>query len=699
MSDSNNLKLPSNFLQSIADKNIDKKKAAILELQQIIKKETNDKNLQSLVDFIINECCLSKISLSRKGGYMCLSYTVVTLSKKSVQYIDTIIPCISIGMLDIDNQIRSEAIEAAYNFVKVIRNACYRFFNQLFEILLKNLTDHDNHIKSSSEILSKLLMDIVYETTNDFEFENFFKVLRQHIYSSSTTIKFFIVEWIKVLFEINPVIVCQLIHYVLDGLFVYFNDKSFELHKITENVIISVMHYLNNKMDQNSDHSLMLNIILLHVNSSNDYCKNICILWIESLVKNKPTFILNYSHVIYPSVLHSLATNLHNKESINIANLVENIQNLISNATSDSIKLDLIQVNWETLIPEIIQIISSGIESNNQLIKIFTIVLKSIKDFLKFVPKELILHKSILIENLFKILMDPKFNEFTKDSLEIIIQISIFQYTTSKSLSDTIVEEENPHFICCKQLFCGSNSNLINAFFWKNIETLFKQLIVLLELNNHLKNQHVYNILSDLSTVIGDWDMIHCLCHFTDIISDINVRQKFIRLFVHLITHDESSKFIRTSLIKVSDNKNCANSLLTCIVKYLICCPISTIQLFLLAQRYCCAYHIVNQLFKYDLNVDVLIQIDRLIESIESPSFTFLRFQLTKNTHVDLLYKILTGILMILPQSSSYNILNKRLKCIGPIFMRNGLIKTEDKFVEHECPFHSLIDKYSSNNQ
>lgn len=259
--------------------------------------------------------------------------------------------------------------------------------------------------------------------------------------------------------------------------------------------------------------------------------------------------------------------------------------------------------------------------------------------------------------------------------MEIIIQI-----VSSKPTSYPI-EEENHHFNCCKQLLSGSNNYLIN-------------LVEQLELNNHLKNQHVYNILSDLSVVIGDWNMIHCFCHLTGTIPDIKIRQKFIRMFVHLITHDESAKFLRTSLIKTSDN-NSINSLLTCIVKYLIDCPISTIQLFLLAQRYCCAYHIVNQLFKYELNVDIFIQIDRLIESIESPSFKFLRFQLTKNIHVDLLYKILTGILMILPQSSSYNILNKRLKCIGPIFIRNGLLKAEQESKEQECLFHNLIDKYS----
>jgi vacuole morphology and inheritance protein 14 len=59
-----------------------------------------------------------------------------------------------------------------------------------------------------------------------------------------------------------------------------------------------------------------------------------------------------------------------------------------------------------------------------------------------------------------------------------------------------------------------------------------------------------------------------------------------------------------------------------------------------------------------------LVQIDNLIQLIESPVFTHLRLHLLEPQKYPFLLKTLYGILMILPQTSSYNKLSNRLSCV-----------------------------------
>ena len=65
-----------------------------------------------------------------------------------------------------------------------------------------------------------------------------------------------------------------------------------------------------------------------------------------------------------------------------------------------------------------------------------------------------------------------------------------------------------------------------------------------------------------------------------------------------------------------------------------------------------------------ELTVDLLVEIDRLVQMIESPIFTFLRLQLLEEDGYPHLIKSLYGILMLLPQGTAFNTLKNRLDCI-----------------------------------
>ncbi|KAJ2403183.1 hypothetical protein GGI23_000158 [Coemansia sp. RSA 2559] len=95
--------------------------------------------------------------------------------------------------------------------------------------------------------------------------------------------------------------------------------------------------------------------------------------------------------------------------------------------------------------------------------------------------------------------------------------------------------------------------------------------------------------------------------------------------------------------------------------------PAACLTLCLLSQHYETGAELVcvfGQL-PLDLTVSFLVQLDKLVQLIESPVFTFLRLQLLDPGEQPLLLRTLYGLLMLLPQSSAFAILRNRLGSVG----------------------------------
>ncbi|KAL2751961.1 hypothetical protein ACRALDRAFT_2114690 [Sodiomyces alcalophilus JCM 7366] len=98
------------------------------------------------------------------------------------------------------------------------------------------------------------------------------------------------------------------------------------------------------------------------------------------------------------------------------------------------------------------------------------------------------------------------------------------------------------------------------------------------------------------------------------------------------------------------------------------CCnAVATFSLCLLAQAYEQAYNLLQIFAELEMTVNILIQIDKLVQLIESPVFTYLRLQLLEPERYPYLYKCLYGLLMLLPQSSAFAALKNRLNSISSI--------------------------------
>ncbi|KAJ1758232.1 hypothetical protein LPJ58_002898 [Coemansia sp. RSA 1591] len=102
--------------------------------------------------------------------------------------------------------------------------------------------------------------------------------------------------------------------------------------------------------------------------------------------------------------------------------------------------------------------------------------------------------------------------------------------------------------------------------------------------------------------------------------------------------------------------------------------PASCLTLCLLSQHYETSARLINVFgqLTHDLTVSFLVQLDKLVQLIESPVFTFLRLQLLDPVQHPRLVRTLYGLLMLLPQSSAFAILRNRLSTVAMVPAGSG---------------------------
>ncbi|MBN3291766.1 VAC14 protein, partial [Polypterus senegalus] len=128
---------------------------------------------------------------------------------------------------------------------------------------------------------------------------------------------------------------------------------------------------------------------------------------------------------------------------------------------------------------------------------------------------------------------------------------------------------------------------------------------------------------------------------------------------------------LRNQLKDLRSQESCA--LFCCLYRSWCHNPVATVSLCFLTQNYKHAYDLIQKFGDLEVTVDFLIEVDKLVQLIECPIFTYLRLQLLDVENNPYLIKALYGLLMLLPQSQAFQLLSHRLHCVpNPELMRTS---------------------------
>ncbi|KZT60729.1 ARM repeat-containing protein [Calocera cornea HHB12733] len=136
------------------------------------------------------------------------------------------------------------------------------------------------------------------------------------------------------------------------------------------------------------------------------------------------------------------------------------------------------------------------------------------------------------------------------------------------------------------------------------------------------------------------------------------------KLNIILITSPELQEFRRR--LKNLESKDGQN-LFSILYKSWCHNAVAVFSLCLLAQAYEHASNLLQIFAELEITVHFLVQIDKLVQLIESPVFTSLRLQLLEPDRYPYLFKCLYGLLMLLPQSTAFISLRNRLNAVSAL--------------------------------
>ncbi|XP_012231031.1 protein VAC14 homolog [Linepithema humile] len=678
MSERDYAPLSAACVRSLNDKLYEKRKPAAVEIEKMVKEfaaHNNTVQIKRLLKVLGQDFATSQNPHTRKGGLIGLAAIAVGLGKDTGQYIEDLIHPILACFCDSDLRVRYYACESLYNVVKVARGAVLPQFTDIFAALSKLACDSEQNIKNATELLDRLMKDIVTES-GLFDLVGFMPSLRERIYTKNSFGRQFVISWVSVLDAVPNMDFIIFLPEILDGLFRILEDPTPEIKKVTDTVLGEFLRSIKSNPAR-VDFPAMINILITHAQSSDELLQLTAITWIKEFVYLSGPLMLPYMSGILLAVLPCLAYDGDTRKSIKetATQVNTNLMKLIimenteitnkkqeDNTNSKKEKND-VKENYsltESLdLASIVEVLTRYLLYVSVQTKVA--VLKWIHHLFINIPHEMFNH----IEDLFPILMKS-----LSDTSDEVVQQTLV-------VMAEIISSKSPEAVTT-----DPDAKMQNKYFTKFIVNLLR----VFSTDRHLLEERGTFIIRELCILLSAEDIYKTLANILLEEQNLSFACTMIQtLNVILLTSSELFD-LRNKLRHLDSPDSCA--LFECL--YVSWChnPVATVALCLLSQHYRHACNIIRSFENIEVTVEFLTEIDKLVQLIESPIFTYLRLQLLEWEENDALIYALYGLLMILPQSEAYATLQRRLAAIPPATKPIPKSEKSQKKTDAYCPFN-----------
>lgn len=543
--------------------------------------------------------------------------------------------------------------------------------------------DTELSVKNGAELLDRLIKDIVSESAASyvsilnppkdddeasrdqraFKLPAFIPLLQERIFVLNPFTRTFLVSWITLLDSIPDLELISFLPSFLGGLLRFLSDVNQDVHTTTKVALdrflleirkvadikrqkraqSPIQQQADDASDDSSldhgreeeylpgqdiqvDHARILDILLnFLVDTSEEEIQTTTLGWIESFFDICPDDILPYVPRLLSQVLPALSHDVEKvRQAANRVNdaLTSYIMSLPEDVVHDTSADPSPQVfDYEAAVNALTLQFLNEHEASRVAAISWLIMLHS-----KSPKKILAIHQGTF-PALLKTLSDPSQAVVTRDLL---------------LLSQICKRSDDSYFtvfmVSLLKLFCTDR---------KLLET--RGNLIIRQLCVNLSAERIYRTMADCLERDEDIEfasiMVQNLNNNLITAPELAELRKRLR---NLDTRDGQTLFVTLF------NSWCHNA-------------VATFSLCLLAQAYEQAYHLLQIFTDLEMTVTMLIQIDKLVQLLESPVFTYLRLQLLEPERYPHLYKCMYGVLMLLPQSSAFAALKNRLNSVSAI--------------------------------
>ncbi|XP_028310710.1 protein VAC14 homolog [Gouania willdenowi] len=741
--------LTPNIVRALNDKLYEKRKVAALEIEKLVREfvaQNNSTQIRHVILILASEFALSQHPHSRKGGLIGLAACSIALGKDSGLYLKELIEPVLTCFNDSDSRLRYYACEALYNIVKVARGAVLPHFNLLFDGLSKLAADPDPNVKSGSELLDRLLKDIVTES-HTFDLVAFVPLLRERIYSNNQYARQFIISWIHVLESVPNINLLDYLPEILDGLFQILGDNSKEIRRTCEVVLGEFLKEIK-KSPSSVKFAEMANILVIHcqvadeAKLTNDLIQLTAMTWMREFITLAGRVVLPYSSGILTAVLPCLSYDDRKKNTKEAASAcnhslmklvspeddedeeeksqsgtlskgeglpkTESDSNEMLNASQESVGLSNIsfftpacadrpQVTLD--LDGIVQVLDRHLHDTSTGMMTRIAVLKWLYHLYIKTPRKMFRHTDSLFPMLLKTLSDESDEVILKD-LEVLAEIASSPAGQTEQISPCdnvdgklelkIPASSNPGPGSKAVDSSSPSTPSMNSYFYKFMINLLKRF----SLERKLLESRGAFIIRQLCLLLHAENIFHSMADILLKEEDLKFASTMVQTLNTILLTSAELFQLRNQLKDLHTAESC--TLFCCLYRSWCHNPVATVSLCFLTQNYKHAYDLIQKFGNLEVTVDFLIEVDKLVQLIESPIFTYLRLQLLDVENNPYLIKALYGLLMLLPQSQAFQLLSRRLRCVpNPDLMRTV---DESKYMDSKQKSaskhssHTLID-------
>ncbi|XP_052123685.1 protein VAC14 homolog [Frankliniella occidentalis] len=644
MSEKEYAPLSSACVRALNDKIYDKRKAAALEIEKMVKDfvtRNRSQELRQLIKVLGQDFAGSQNPNTRKGGLIGLAATAIALGKDTGQYTQELILPILACFSDSDSRVRYYACESLYNVVKVARGAVLPHFAEIFSALSKLAADPEQNVKNASELLDRLMKDIVSEDPS-FNMVGFMELLRERIYSRNAFTRQFIISWVSVLYAVPDMDFIVLLPEILDGLLRMLDEPTLEIKKTCDTVLGEFLRSI--KQDPSRvDFPMMINILIVHSQAQDEFLQLTAITWIKEFVQLSGRNMLPFASGILTAILPCLSYDTDSRK--NIRETAKAVNFILTKLITD--EKDNNESGDDLNLPSIIDVLQKHLVHSAVPTKVAA--LQWVYHLHTNIPDRMLLHVDELFTVLLKVLSDSA-DEVVQQDIEVLAEFMSYPSSGDTSTGARIPNSKNPYFskfiVSLLKLFSTDHHLLEDRGSF-----IIRQLCVLLDAED---------IYRTLATILTREENLSFAPTMVDTLNTI------------LLTAAELFE-LRNKLKELSTKESCS---LFCQLYELWCNnPVATVSLCLLTQNYAHASRLIRNFGGLEVTVEFLIEIDRLVQLLESPIFTFVRLELLEIPHNQHLVQALYGLLMLLPQTEAFHMLRRRLNCIPTLHLQNGYVQ------------------------
>ncbi|GAB5587454.1 hypothetical protein Unana1_02354 [Umbelopsis nana] len=371
----------------------------------------------------------------------------------------------------------------------------------------------------------------------------------------------------------------------------------------------------------------LIQILIPHLSSSEEDIQSTALQWINEFIAIAPDIVMEFTPQIITSVLPSLAhdvlsiRNIAMETNRNLQKLV--LQNPVSKARADDRTFGSQDdpFDYQKTVSELrLQFLNENEETRVASLEWLLMLHKK-------APSKILASDDGTFPALLKTLSDSS-EEVVRRDLQLLAQIS---------------------FHSDHEYFRGFMVNLLSLFSTDRRLLETRGSLIIRQLCVSLDAERIYGTLADILEKDEDLEFASIMVQNLNII---------------LITSSELADLRKR--LKNLDTRD-GQHLFTVLYRSWCHSAVATFSLCLLAQAYEHAANMLQVFAELEISVNMLIQIDKLVQLLESPVFTYLRLQLLEPERYPYLFKCLYGILMLLPQSSAFSTLRNRLSSVSSL--------------------------------